>query len=305
MATCKGKFGKWRMACIERDGRRCIMCGLKEDNHRGRHVCVHHKAPTSKYPTIEHDPRNGVSLCRICHDYVHSPAGKTLCDLWERDAAQLSVVACRRTRSGGKAPTGFKFNDAGRTLIPDEGQAGGVVAVFKLYMEGCSLEEIGARTNRLPNSVRAMLRSPAHRGLWRGQNGESYVTPPIVPADIVAEVDRILSVSDGKPMRWRSAKAMLAGILKCGECGSWLNAHCVSDRNDATKRYYSYHCSVCRSSYTSEKKILKALAGKVPCNHDKASIGSTVDHILFDRDNPENSDVVLVHAPAVSIMGLS
>jgi hypothetical protein len=75
-----GKNIKWRKACFDRDGYRCVKCRSRED------ICVHHKKPFAQIlkdnniTSLEEafvceefwDVNNGETLCGIHHDEIHS-----------------------------------------------------------------------------------------------------------------------------------------------------------------------------------------------------------------------------------------
>lgn len=51
----------------ERDGKRCLCCGKKFENH----LEVHHIMPVSEFPQLAHEPDNMASLCQKCHSKYH------------------------------------------------------------------------------------------------------------------------------------------------------------------------------------------------------------------------------------------
>lgn len=52
----------WARLVVERDGYVCKQCGAAE------HLAAHHMWPQSWYPNLRYVLKNGVSLCRQCHD---------------------------------------------------------------------------------------------------------------------------------------------------------------------------------------------------------------------------------------------
>lgn len=54
------KYKEFKNTVKERDGR-CVCCGWDKD------LCVHHVLQYSKYPEIQADEDNGITLCRECH----------------------------------------------------------------------------------------------------------------------------------------------------------------------------------------------------------------------------------------------
>lgn len=55
-----------------RDNFRCVHCGVTKTGPRSLHV--HHIAPWAGNPGLRYDPANVVTLCRECHQWVHSEA---------------------------------------------------------------------------------------------------------------------------------------------------------------------------------------------------------------------------------------
>jgi 5-methylcytosine-specific restriction endonuclease McrA len=54
-----------RALVIARDGNNCRACHCKEN------LTVHHLKRKSRYPELEFDPNNLITLCRKCHDDWH------------------------------------------------------------------------------------------------------------------------------------------------------------------------------------------------------------------------------------------
>ena len=57
-------YRQWRKAVIERDGE-CQMCGAVENLH------AHHIKPFARYPKLQFDIDNGLTLCQTCHFKLH------------------------------------------------------------------------------------------------------------------------------------------------------------------------------------------------------------------------------------------
>jgi thymidylate synthase (FAD) len=65
--------GRSFLAAIrDRDGHRCQKCGAARSDARSLHV--HHIKPWAGNEALRFDPSNVVSLCRECHEWVHSRA---------------------------------------------------------------------------------------------------------------------------------------------------------------------------------------------------------------------------------------
>lgn len=84
------KSQEWKFAVYERDGRKCRMCGRKQNKHNPLHA--HHIIRFStimdqySIKTVEQahncealwDITNGITLCKSCHEHVHySESGTT------------------------------------------------------------------------------------------------------------------------------------------------------------------------------------------------------------------------------------
>lgn len=64
-----GEYQGWRAAVFERDGYRCRCCG-----HR-RHIEAHHVKSWARHPDLRYVVENGLTLCEVCHDWLHSGPG--------------------------------------------------------------------------------------------------------------------------------------------------------------------------------------------------------------------------------------
>jgi hypothetical protein len=59
-------------AVYERDGYKCVRCGHK--HARGRKLHAHHVRPWSGNPDARFSLSNIITLCEVCHTWVHSKA---------------------------------------------------------------------------------------------------------------------------------------------------------------------------------------------------------------------------------------
>ena len=75
----------WKRACRKRDNYTCQRCGEVFDK-RSNALQVHHKASFADYPELRSNKANGISLCRQCHEWIHSNEGALVRLRWEQDA---------------------------------------------------------------------------------------------------------------------------------------------------------------------------------------------------------------------------
>lgn len=68
----RGEGRAFLRAIYARDGYRCVRCGGAKTGPRSLHV--HHIAPWAGNPAMRFDPQNAITLCRSCHEWVHSKA---------------------------------------------------------------------------------------------------------------------------------------------------------------------------------------------------------------------------------------
>lgn len=58
----------WRKAVFERDGYRCVHCGIKGN---GKNLNAHHIKSFAEYPELRLAIDNGITLCKSCHKKIH------------------------------------------------------------------------------------------------------------------------------------------------------------------------------------------------------------------------------------------
>lgn len=61
-----GRYAAWRTAVFKRDGFKCQVCGRV-----GGTLNAHHIKPWADNPALRFDVKNGVTLCKDCHNRVH------------------------------------------------------------------------------------------------------------------------------------------------------------------------------------------------------------------------------------------
>jgi hypothetical protein len=61
-------YKEWRLKIYKRDQYRCRM---PECNSTSRDIAAHHIYPKKKYPEIQFDIQNGITLCKKCHEKTY------------------------------------------------------------------------------------------------------------------------------------------------------------------------------------------------------------------------------------------
>lgn len=157
-------YKEWRDAVFKRDNYTCQMCGSVEDLH------AHHKMDFVEYPALRFDINNGMTLCRSCHNEVHSKPSdnqaitknkpsanqtkpkekdkdkdKDKVKEKDKDKQQDKGLGSSRVRGGGVSD-GDEFN------IWKKLDGAGIDAIYDAYPEsgGFLIEEVAAevRNNR-------------------------------------------------------------------------------------------------------------------------------------------------------------
>jgi len=59
------EYKEWRKKVLKRDGYRCQHCGAWK---KGAKLQVHHIFKWHKYEHLRYDVRNGIVLCKTCHE---------------------------------------------------------------------------------------------------------------------------------------------------------------------------------------------------------------------------------------------
>jgi len=64
-------YNKWRAAVLQRDGHRCVLCGLakgwNEEQQKKIILDADHIQPFALFPALRYELSNGRTLCRPCH----------------------------------------------------------------------------------------------------------------------------------------------------------------------------------------------------------------------------------------------
>lgn len=61
----------WRKSVLERDGNKCVKCGLSEK------LAIHHIKPWKEYPELRFDLDNGITVCVYCHGKEEGPRNES------------------------------------------------------------------------------------------------------------------------------------------------------------------------------------------------------------------------------------
>lgn len=73
-------YSQWKVkaflkSILKRDENRCVRCSAIKAGAKSLHV--HHIKAWAGNPSLRFDPANCVTLCKCCHDWVHSSANVT------------------------------------------------------------------------------------------------------------------------------------------------------------------------------------------------------------------------------------
>ncbi|MCD7852972.1 MAG: HNH endonuclease [Oscillospiraceae bacterium] len=66
------EYKEWRKSVFQRDNYICQSCGEK-----GGTLNAHHLNPWARFPEQRFLPENGITLCKTCHNEIHSKRIKT------------------------------------------------------------------------------------------------------------------------------------------------------------------------------------------------------------------------------------
>jgi hypothetical protein len=74
-----------RSEALERDGYRCLACGISRREHRRRYrtdLSVHHRTPRRQFDTADeaHDLENLATLCSRCHGWAEAESIEAACN---------------------------------------------------------------------------------------------------------------------------------------------------------------------------------------------------------------------------------
>ncbi len=161
------------------------------------------------------------------------------------------------------APPGYK-NDmtkrqGERDIIPDEVQFPLVRKLFELFMTKnysvqqlwFEAEKLGVKNSRKQivskSQLYVMLRNPFYTGTHFIYAGKLYTNGSHKPLITKAEYDLIQDIMDGRsrPRHDLHAKDLLAGIMRCGECGRMITTEVKTKhyKNGTSQVFTYYRCT--------------------------------------------------------------
>lgn len=312
----KDGFTGWKRACLKRDNGTCQRCGKTEDADNGIYMCAHHKASGSLFKDIRTDPRNGITLCRLCHDFVHAKNGKEILDRYRDEALETFGIDRRgigHVYCGGRVSLGYKWEGDTHRIIVDESQTGLVSFIFAEFARTRSLEAVsqvlvsggygGRRIRKARPCINRIIRNSIYRGKWQAGNGQIVTVPVFVPADTLKAVDDALSRMADRPQRSMNTPAVFAGILKCSVCDAWLSVHIVRPRRNG-RAYKSYLCpqrKACGNRrIIGELKLIAFVQTRFPGHEiNKEFVTRYIDYIIVNYDDPDETRVVMCETPVL------
>ena len=98
------EYQEWRTAVFERDNYTCQRC-----LERGGSLCAHHIIPYCVAPEERFEVSNGATLCKECHDYIHS---KEMITVWNYNPSinrpsYEQLYECTLSNSGKAKSDGY------------------------------------------------------------------------------------------------------------------------------------------------------------------------------------------------------
>lgn len=198
----------------------------------------------------------------LLHDWDLRPEGERRRDR-ARDAMRAKAL---RGLVLGRPPYGYAVQE--RALVPHPEEAAVVKRLFREYVDqGEGLRRLAAALNRdgiptrlgrpwAPGSVRTVLRNPVYTGLYRRLG-------VVVPSAHPALVDRATFHAAQRRMSERRTSRLqqerheypLAGLLRCGRCGSPMIGERRSSRMGVVT---AYRCEDATSRGTCDERSRRA-----------------------------------------------
>lgn len=211
----------WRTACLKRDNYTCQRCGKERDLYNGIKICVHHKADKSRYPEIDGEIDNGISLCRLCHDWIHAGAGREFRLQLEQDVLQIfGLQDCERfSMPSGKLPIGYMWNPDKTQVMVDIQKSHLIERMFMEFAQTSSYTHAAKvfPQPKSPGCIRKLLSTNAYRGSMTWANGPTYITPKFMDDELLRQVDLLLDHKKRNCIG-RAAKTIFQGMVLCPSC---------------------------------------------------------------------------------------
>ena len=267
----------------------------------------------NKYETTKHKKTlkdNGVKVVSATEYMPDSPEAIILESMLEGYAEYYSAELSQKVKrgmnetrlkgnfTGGFIMYGYKVVD--HKLVIDEEQAEVVRFIYEQYAQGVFVKDIiKSLTERgiynrgkkfANNTVYNILRNEKYSGVYRF-NGEVFtnIYPQIVPIDIYKIVRQKCELNRyGK----RSVEVvyLLRNKIKCGYCGSTINAECGTAKNGQKVRYYKClgrkHKNGCTKSQVRKEILEKYVLDNVIEQMSKPKIVEKVaEYLLQVQEN--------------------
>ncbi|MEO0559667.1 MAG: recombinase family protein, partial [Bacteroidota bacterium] len=215
----------------------------------------------------------------------------------ERTSAALAEAARRGFFPGSRAPFGYRRQsvvDGGRRrhkLVPEKDEAVIVHRLFELYLGGAGAKVVAQRLTKDGHRTRAgrpwtkdgVLRvleeeAVAGRYLWgkgtraKRRHGDpiEIAVEPVVTTEVFRRATELREQRDPRrtPGRTSSSPMLLAGLLRCDQCGSAMTLESSGKRRPDGSRY----------AYANCRRYLRE--GKAQCAGSRVPVGELDDAIL-------------------------
>ena len=267
----------------------------------------------NKYEATKHKKTlkdNGVRVVSVTEYMPDSPEAIILESVLEGYAEYYSAELSQKVKRGmnetrlkGNFTGGFimyGYKVVNHKLVIDEEQAEVVRFIYEQYAQGVFVKDIiKSLTERgiynrgkkfANNTVYNILRNEKYSGVYRF-NGEVFtnIYPQIVPIDIYKIVRQKCELNKyGK----RSVEVvyLLRNKIKCGYCGSTINAECGTAKNGKKVRYYKClgrkHKNGCTKSQVRKEILEKYVLDNVIEQMSKPkTVEKVAEYLLQVQEN--------------------
>ncbi len=277
----------------------------------------------NKYEATKHKKTlkdNGVRVVSVTEYMPDSPEAIILESVLEGYAEYYSAELSQKVKRGmnetrlkGNFTGGFimyGYKVVNHKLVIDEEQAEVVRFIYEQYAQGIFVKDIiKSLTERgiynrgkkfANNTVYNILRNEKYSGVYRF-NGEVFtnIYPQIVPIDIYKIVRQKCELNKyGK----RSVEVvyLLRNKIKCGYCGSTINAECGTAKNGQKVRYYKClgrkHKNGCTKSQVRKEILEKYVLDNVIEQMSKPkTVEKVAEYLLQVQENRINQNSALAN----------